>query len=93
MPKRKVALEEPSEMKTERHGRGQLMRGARELAVFIFGDEDRHRSVYAMVGELPIFMLGGRLSAYTKSLERAIAEKEAAATRPAAETSRQGEAP
>ena len=82
-------------MKAESHGRGQLLRGARELAAYIFGDEDLHRAVYAMEGQLPIFMMGGRLCGYTGSLERAIAEKEADATtprgvpRPAAEVSRQ----
>lgn len=80
-------------MKAERNGRGQLLRGAPALAGYIFGSENLHRSIYGLAGELPIFMLGGRLCGYTKSLERAIAEKEAGATRPAAEVSRQGEAP
>jgi hypothetical protein len=70
-------------MKAESLGRGQLLRGAPALASYIFGSKDHHRSVYYLVGQLPIFMLGGRLCGYTKSLERAIAEKEAAATRPA----------
>jgi hypothetical protein len=82
-------------MKAECHGRGRLLRGARKLAGFILGDEDQHRTVYYLVGELPIFMMGGRLSGYTGSIERAIAEKEAAAMTPrgAAEVSRQAEAP
>ena len=79
-------------MKAEHNGRGRLLRGAPALAGYIFGSEDRHRSIYNLAGELPIFKLGGLLCGYTKSLERAIAEKEAAATRPAAEFSRQGEA-
>jgi hypothetical protein len=79
-------------MKAER---GRLLRGARELAGYIFGSEDQHRSVYNLAGELPLFMMGGRLCGYTESLERAIAEKEAAATTPrgAAEVSRQVGAP
>jgi hypothetical protein len=85
-------------MKAERHGRGQLLRGARELAGYIFGSEDHHRSVYNLAGELPIFMMGGRLCGYTQSIERAIAEKEADATTPrvpraAVEASRQVGAP
>jgi hypothetical protein len=80
-------------MKAERNGRGQLLRGAPALAVYIFGSEEHHRSIYHLVGELPIFKLGGLLCGYTKSLERVIGEKEAAAMRPAAEVSRQGEAP
>jgi hypothetical protein len=79
-------------MKAESHGRGQLLRGAPALAGYIFGSEDHHRSIYAMVGELPIFMLGGRLCGYTGSLERAIASKEAGAMRPAAEGRQQVEA-
>jgi hypothetical protein len=69
-------------MKAECHGRGQLLRGARELAGYIFGSEDQHRSVYNLAGELPLFMMGGRLCGYAGSIERAIAEKEAAATTP-----------
>jgi hypothetical protein len=77
-------------MKAE-HGRGHLLRGARELANYIFGDEAQHRSVYNLAGELPLFMMGGRLCGYTASLERAIAAKEADATAPrgGAEVSRQ----
>jgi hypothetical protein len=74
-------------MKAECQGRGQLLRGARLLAGYILGDEDQHRTVYNLVGELPIFMMGGRLCGYTGSLDRALAEKEAAAV------SRQVEAP
>jgi hypothetical protein len=85
-------------MEAEHHGRGQLLRGARELAGYIFGSEDHHRAVYAMARELPIFMMGGRLCGYTRSLERAIAEKEAAGAppcvlRPAAEAPRQAGEP
>jgi hypothetical protein len=69
-------------MKAERHGRGQLLRGARALAGYIFGSEDHHRAVYGLAGELPLFMMGGRLCGYTGSLERAIAEKEADAMTP-----------
>ena len=67
-------------MKAERHGRGQLLRGARALAGYIFGSEDRFRSVYGLAGELPLFLMGGRLCGYTGSIERAIAEKEGDAT-------------
>jgi hypothetical protein len=79
-------------MKAERNGRGQLLRGAPQLAIYLFGSEEHHRSIYHLVGELPIFKLGGLLCGYTKSLERAIAEKEAAAMRPAADTSQKVEA-
>lgn len=69
-------------MISERHDRGRLLRGAPALARYIFGDEEHQRTVYTLVGVLPIFMMGGRLCAYTGSLDRAIAAKEAGSTTP-----------
>ena len=58
-----------------------LLRGARSIAHFVFGNEDEWRKVYAIAesGELPIFRLGGRLAARPSSLARAITERERAA--------------
>ena len=37
---------------------GELLRGAREHAVFLFNDEKRFREVYPLVGILPISTIG-----------------------------------
>ena len=58
-----------------------LLRGARRISQFLFGTEDEWRSVYPMVGELPIFRLAGKLTARPSSLARAITEREAASVK------------
>jgi hypothetical protein len=57
---------------------GELLRGARAIAKFLFRNEGRHREIYplAETGELPIFTLNGRLTARTSSLARAIIDQE-----------------
>jgi hypothetical protein len=55
-----------------------LLRGAKRISQFLYGTEDQWRSVYPMVGELPIFMLAGKLTARPSSLARAITERERA---------------
>jgi hypothetical protein len=57
---------------------GELLRGAKAIAAYLFKDESRHREIYplAETGELPIFILNGRLTARTTSLARAIIEEE-----------------
>ena len=61
-----------------RGGEG-LLRGARQISQFLFGTEDEWRSVYSIVGDLPIFPLAGRLTARPSSLAREITERERAA--------------
>ena len=53
-----------------------LLRGAKRIARFLFGTEDKWREVYPMVPELPMFMLAGKLTARPSSLARAITERE-----------------
>jgi hypothetical protein len=54
----------------------RLLRGARRISQFLFGTEDEWRSVYPLVGELPIFRLAGKLTARPSSLTKAISERE-----------------
>jgi hypothetical protein len=58
------------------HKRGRLLRGAREIAEYALGDEELFRTVYAVAHELPCFVLGGYLCAFTGSLDEALAAKE-----------------
>jgi hypothetical protein len=62
--------------------KGVLLRGARELAEYIFGDEKYWRSIYTVGPELPLFMMGGMISGYTVSIDAALARKEAAGREP-----------
>jgi hypothetical protein len=66
-------------MMTDGANRGRLLRGTRQLAEYVLGDEGLWRSMYAIAPELPIFKLGNKLSGYTGSLDAALAAKEAAA--------------
>jgi hypothetical protein len=62
-----------------------LLRGARNIAKFIFGEEpteQQTRSVYSMVPDLPIFHLAGMLAARPSSLARAITDRERAKESP-----------
>jgi hypothetical protein len=58
-----------------REGEG-LLRGARRISMFLFGNEDEWRAVYSLAGDLPIFRLAGRLTARPSSLARAISKRE-----------------
>jgi hypothetical protein len=53
-----------------------LLQGAKRIAQFLFGTQDKWREVYPMVPELPIFMLAGKLTARPSSLARAVTERE-----------------
>lgn len=61
-----------------------VLRGARRLADFIFGDEDEFKKVYPLKAELGLFLLNGRLCGRPKHITARIAEREAEAA--AAET-------
>jgi dihydroorotase len=55
--------------------RGKLLLGARKLARHVLGDEHQERVMYGLSAELPIFILGGRLAAYERDLDAAMAAK------------------
>jgi hypothetical protein len=55
-----------------------LLRGARRIARFIFGTEDKWKEIYPLARDLPIFRLAGKLTARPNSLSRAITERERA---------------
>ena len=56
--------------------KGRLLRGAKEIAGQIFGDEQKARAVYPIADDLPVFWLGGTLAAYSGALDEAMAAKE-----------------
>jgi hypothetical protein len=64
---------------------GDLLRGAAEIAEFVFGDSAQRRRVYHLATEvqeerrIPIFRLGNVLCARRSTLLRWIAEQEAGA--------------
>ena len=57
----------------------RLLRGAKEIARFIYGSETEWRSIATLQRELPIFRLGGRVVAYRDALDSAMKAKEKAA--------------
>jgi hypothetical protein len=75
---------EAGTMIEKRKPRGRLLRGARAIAGHVYGSEEHWRSIYNVVSELPIFLLGGLLCAYDTALDEAMARKEAAGKEPTA---------
>jgi hypothetical protein len=62
---------------------GNLIVGAKPLAVAIFNDASKHRSVVyspALRRDLGLFLMGGRLCGYEGVIRRRIAAKLAAAS-------------
>lgn len=57
---------------------GDLLRGADEIARFLFGDETRRRKVYHLVAtsKLPVFKLGSMICARRSILLKWIEEQE-----------------
>jgi len=68
--------------------RGKLLLGARKLARHVLGDEHQERVMYGLSAELPIFILGGRLAAYERDLDAAMAAKQAGGKETAAQRRR-----
>jgi hypothetical protein len=68
--------------------RGKLLLGARKLARHVLGDENQERVMYGLSAELPIFILGGRLAAYERDLDAAMAAKQAGGKETAAQRRR-----
>lgn len=58
-----------------------LLRGADEIAAFVFGDRGQRRKIYHLAEKqrLPLFRLGAVLCARKSTLTRWIEEQEAAA--------------
>jgi hypothetical protein len=57
--------------------KGRLFLGARKLAGHVLGDEEKHRLIYGLAPELPVFMFGGRIAGYEGELDEAMAAKQA----------------
>ena len=57
-----------------------LLKGAGQIAAFLFGDAKQRRRIYwlAQNRSLPVFKIGGRIHARRSTLQRWIREKEAA---------------
>jgi hypothetical protein len=56
-----------------------MLRGAKPLAGFIFGDEDKFKNVYPLKNKLGLFYLNGRICGLPEHIATRIAELEAAA--------------
>jgi hypothetical protein len=59
-----------------RTGVPRVIRGARKLADYIFGDEDEFKSVYGLRAALGLFYLNGRLCGRPEHIDERIAERE-----------------
>jgi hypothetical protein len=68
--------------------KGRLLRGARELAAHVLGDENQWRAIYGLAPELPVFMMGGRIAGYERALDEAMAAKQAGGKETAAQMRR-----
>jgi hypothetical protein len=55
-----------------------LIRGARALADFVFGDEDEWRAIYPLRKELGLIKIRGQLAGRPETIERQIAARERA---------------
>jgi hypothetical protein len=53
-----------------------ILFGARALAGYIFGDEDKSKSVYALKEELGLFRMGGRICGRPETIDQRIAARE-----------------
>ena len=54
----------------------RIIRGARRIALHVFGEEDQWRAVYALADELGLFMLGGMLAGRSSTLDARLKQKE-----------------
>jgi hypothetical protein len=61
-----------------------VLRGARALAAFIFGDEDQWRKVYPLREQLGLFYLGGTICGRPETITARIAKREGRARKAAA---------
>jgi hypothetical protein len=66
-------------MAKKTRGRRKLIFGKRKIALRAFGDDARWRTIPSLMGELPIFKMGGHFCAYEDALDDAMAAKEQAA--------------
>jgi hypothetical protein len=58
-----------------------LIRGARALAVYVFGDEGEWRAIYPLKAALGLIKMGGQLAGRPETMERYIAAHERASRR------------
>jgi hypothetical protein len=58
-----------------------LIRGARALARFVFGDERQWRAIYPLQEELGLIKVRGQLAGRPTTMERQIARRERASRR------------
>ena len=71
----KKALSAHQRQQQRRHQRGRVLRGAKAIASYLFGDAEQFRSVYLMKDELGLFELGGMLAARTDVLDQRLQGK------------------
>lgn len=54
---------------------GHLLRGAKQIAAYVLGDEAQHKAIYGLAGELGLFTFGGLLCGFTGRIDKIIATK------------------
>jgi hypothetical protein len=69
-------------------GPRSVLRGARQLAGHILGDEKQWRAIYPLAAELPVFMFGGRIAGYERDLDDAMRAKQSGGRETAAQMRR-----
>jgi hypothetical protein len=57
---------------------GDLLRGARQIGRYLFGDDEHEREVYELKSVLPLFKLKGVWHGRKPTLDAALAEQERA---------------
>jgi hypothetical protein len=62
-----------------------IIRGARGLAAYVFGDENEWRRIYALKDELGLFRLGGEICGRPETIAARVAARETTAQANAAE--------
>jgi len=55
-----------------------ILRGAKALASYLFGDEKHYKAIYPLAEELGLFTLGGLICGRTGTIDKALAAKERA---------------
>ena len=62
--------------------RGQILRGAKPIARYVFGNERNWRSIYGLAGELGLYDLGGRITGDTATIDACLKAKAGAPRQP-----------
>jgi len=64
--------------KTRKVGTLGLIRGAKQLSSFIFGDESQFKKIYGLKDQLGLFRLNGQICGRPETITARIAERERA---------------